>query len=181
MFALALAAAQAGKTRSGHSVRAGPAAAGGASPHFERGFSLGEPDKMGAAGARGGPGTAPPPPDSWGQVAGRCAEPRRWEPAPRGAPTFADKKHPGGGQPELRAGVAFVPHPCLLGETSDRTCLVRTGRHLGPHRQEAGSPAVQEPPRGRHRRHPGPGPSGSRARPPFSSRSLCQASIPCNR
>lgn len=62
MFALALAAAQAGKTRSGHSVRAGPAAAGGASPHFERGFSLGEPDKMGAAGARGGPGPAPPLP-----------------------------------------------------------------------------------------------------------------------
>lgn len=63
MFALALAAAQAGKTRSGHSVRAGPAAAGGANPHFERGFSLSEPDKMGATGARGGPRPRPALPE----------------------------------------------------------------------------------------------------------------------
>lgn len=27
--------------------------------------------------------------------------------------------------------MAFVPHPCLLGETSNRTCLVRAETHLG--------------------------------------------------
>lgn len=106
MFALALAAAQAGKTRSGHSVRARPAAAGGASPHFERGFSLREPDKMGAASRAGGRTwrpwaraasatrpAAPAAPELLGagvQVAGRCAEPRRLDPAQCGSPTFTD-------------------------------------------------------------------------------------------
>ncbi|XP_050017851.1 translation initiation factor IF-2-like [Alexandromys fortis] len=39
--------------------------------------------------------------------------------------------HPRGSERGVAAGVAFVPHPCLLGETSDRTCLVRAETHLG--------------------------------------------------
>lgn len=123
------------------------AAAGGASPHFERGFSLRRGRQNGGGGGasprpsgrtwRPRARPEPRPPSASGQVgrAGSRARPR----AP-GHPNFPrarfeeEKKLPdtpvaAGGW--VAAGVAFVPHPCLLGETSDRTCLVRAETHLG--------------------------------------------------
>lgn len=125
-----------------------------------------EPDKMGAAAARAcwacracrvhvaasglGAGPRPlasaarPPVKFWG----RGARPARE--APQLSRLQKILPELGEGATEPRAGVAFVPHPCLLGETSDRTCLVRTEIHLRakPIGNEAASRWHRHPPAG---------------------------------
>lgn len=172
MFALALAAAQAGKTRSGHSVRAGPAAAGGASPHFERGCSLSSPTKWGRRAHVAGPARAAAPGllgANGGKVCGAPAPGARsaWRLNFDGQKTLWGRGSAG-------AGVAFVPHPCLLRNLRPDVLGQNRNSSRGQADGKGAASRAVEPRRCRRRRRPRSR-RGSAAR--ASPQSLCRAGV----